>query len=106
MVRSPLEVLALIKSCNDTNNEHVSETIKPDCNLIKNNCETPLLQLPHKAPTKIFKEIGSKRKCITNVHMSPQVSEFTKQQENTNNNGQLVSTQTNCLSNKKLVLTV
>lgn len=104
VVRSPLEVLALIKSCNDTTNGNVSEEVQPDSNQIKNNCETSLLKLPQKVPTKILTNIGSKRKFITNVRTSPRVSESRSQQKNTNSNKQLVTTQTDSLGNKKLVL--
>lgn len=103
VVRSPLEVLALIKSCSDTTNENVFEEVQPGCNRIKNNCETSRLKLPQIAPTKILKDIGSKRKFTTNVRVSPWVSESKSEQENTNSNEQLVSTQTDSLGSKKLV---
>lgn len=104
VVRSPLEVLALIKSCNDTNNENMPKAIQFDNNLVKENCGTPLLQFSQKKPTKILKDISSKRKCTTNVHVYPQVSEINNQQEIKISNNQIVSIQTNSLKIKKLVL--
>lgn len=95
IVRSPSEILELIKSCDNDPVKSVSEVIQPASDSIE-NCVPSSLKLPQNISKKVSKSIGPKRIFKPNVHV--QVSNSGDQQEIKNNAIQPLNS-----TNRKLV---
>jgi len=96
VIRTPSEILALIKTCDITTIKNVSSPVQPASHIIK-NCVTPL-QLPQNIPTKILKPVVHKTIVKPNIH----VSKIQDQQEVKEN----VTLPSNTLGSKKLVFLI
>lgn len=96
VIRTPSEILALIKTCDNTTIKNVSAAIQPTSHTIK-NCVTPL-QLPQNIPKKILKSVVHKTIIKPNIH----VTEIDDQQEVKEN----VTQPSNTLGSKKLVFLI
>lgn len=96
VIRTPSEILALIKTHDSTTINNVSAAVQPASHTIK-NCDTPL-QLPQNIPKKIQKSVGHRTIIKPNKH----VSEIDDQQEVKEN----VIQPSNTLGNKKLVFLI
>lgn len=97
VVRSPSEILALIKSCDNISTKEVPEAIHPIAVDHPIN-KTSAFQVPQNILKKTFRPLGPNRLFKPNVDIH-EVSESVDQQENKN-----IDTQTlNITGNKKLI---
>lgn len=77
-MRSPSEILELIKSCDNAPIKSEPEVIQPASDSIE-NCVPSSLKLPQNIPKKVSKSIGPKKIFKPNVHV--QVSNSGDQQK-------------------------
>lgn len=94
VVRSPSEIIALIKSCDNTTKNNLSNDDQHVIHSTK-NCVVPLLQISQNTPKKILKPLGAKNVLKSNIN----VSEPEDQQESK----MIVNLSPNNLRSKKLV---
>lgn len=78
VVRSPSDILALIKSCDSSSDKAVCEIALP-ASLPVNNCVSPFTELPQNVPQKIIKTIGPKRMIKSNVRLQAFESEHNQE---------------------------
>lgn len=100
VVRSPSEILALIKSCDNTTTTatDVPETIESPT-YPKESSVVPLLQVPQNIQKKILKPIGPRRIFKPNLHVSAQTPEIECKKEIK----ETVAQPSNSLNSKKSV---
>jgi len=98
VIRSPSEIIALIKSYDNTTKSNLSKDVQRASHSL-NNCVTPLLQLPQNVSDKILKPLDTKRLFKSNINVPLEVSESKDQQECK----MVVNVSPNNLRSKKLV---
>lgn len=96
VIRTPSEILALIKTCDSTTINNASAAVQSSSHTIK-NCNIPL-QLPQNIPKKILKSVEYKTTIKPNIN----VSEIGDQQDVKEN----VTQTSNTLGSKKLVFLI
>jgi len=96
VIRTPSEILALIKTHNSTTINNVSAAVQPASHTIK-NCDTPLQR-----PQNILKKIQKSVEHKTIIKPIKHVSEIDDQQEVKEN----VTQPSNTLESKKLVFLI
>jgi len=69
VVRSPSEIIALIKSCDNTTKNNLSNDDQHAIHSTE-NCVVPLLQISQNTPEKILKSVGAKSVFKSNINVS------------------------------------